>query len=255
MKKAGIIGCGWLGLPLAKHLILNHFEVKGTTTQPSKFSDLERESIQPFVFKLGEPINRDFLRGLDVLIICFPNASKHASELYETFAQDLANNVEPTTNIIFTSSTSVYTQHQTEADEINGQLDTTSVNLKFERSLQKYLKNKLTILRLGGLVGENRNPVHFLAGRIGIPSGNAPINLVHQNDVIQAIWTVIEENKFDAVFNCVFPLHPPKNEYYTSEALKRNLMPPTFVTDDSIHKIVNGQSITENTSFTYNFQP
>ena len=34
--KIGIIGCGWLGLPLAKLFLKNGFLVKGSTTSKEK---------------------------------------------------------------------------------------------------------------------------------------------------------------------------------------------------------------------------
>ena len=39
--KIAIIGCGWLGLPLAKKLIKENFIVKGSTTSKEKISVLD----------------------------------------------------------------------------------------------------------------------------------------------------------------------------------------------------------------------
>ena len=41
MTKISILGCGWLGLPLAKALIENGFSVKGSTTSTDKLTALE----------------------------------------------------------------------------------------------------------------------------------------------------------------------------------------------------------------------
>ncbi|MDC1274067.1 SDR family NAD(P)-dependent oxidoreductase, partial [Flavobacteriaceae bacterium] len=40
--KIGIIGCGWLGLPLAKSLISNNYKVKGSTTRKNKLTVLNK---------------------------------------------------------------------------------------------------------------------------------------------------------------------------------------------------------------------
>ena len=39
-NKIGIIGCGWLGLPLAKEFISNNYKVKGSTTTKEKLETL-----------------------------------------------------------------------------------------------------------------------------------------------------------------------------------------------------------------------
>ena len=49
MTKISILGCGWLGLPLAKALIGNGFSVKGSTTSYEKISGLEQGGITTFL--------------------------------------------------------------------------------------------------------------------------------------------------------------------------------------------------------------
>ena len=74
--KIGIIGCGWLGLPLAKSLISNNYKVKGSTTRKNKLTVLKKEGIDPFLIEItdnsiSESIS-SFLKGLDILIINIP---------------------------------------------------------------------------------------------------------------------------------------------------------------------------------------
>lgn len=255
MQKAGIIGCGWLGFPLAKKLIVNGFEVRGTTTRLERFDSLSESNIQPYLFQLGDRISASFFEDLDVVILCFPISSKYAAEQYFGFIQDLSHKIDPKTAIIFTSSISVYLPFQGELDESNGVLDEDSINYQFEKELQKQLKNDLTILRLGGLIGENRHPVRFLAGRTLLENGDAPINLVHQNDVIRLIEQVIFRAKFNTIYNCVYPFHPTKKEYYEKAAIDLGLTPPTFTFSHKNHKIVKGQKACEDIDFVYQCCP
>ena len=46
-NKIGVLGCGWLGFPLAKDLIKQGFKVKGSTTNKEKIKSLEKENIDP----------------------------------------------------------------------------------------------------------------------------------------------------------------------------------------------------------------
>ena len=54
MTQISILGCGWLGLPLAKALLENGFLVKGSTTSVGKLSVLENLGIQAFQIELSE---------------------------------------------------------------------------------------------------------------------------------------------------------------------------------------------------------
>lgn len=55
--------------------------------------------------------------------------------------------------------------------------------------------------RLAGLVGPSRHPGRWLAGKTGLPGGNAPVNLVHQDDVIGILLRVLENNMLGDVFD------------------------------------------------------
>ena len=54
MKQISILGCGWLGMPLAKSLLEKGFSVKGSTTSLEKISAIQSNGIQPFQIELSE---------------------------------------------------------------------------------------------------------------------------------------------------------------------------------------------------------
>ena len=49
MKTISLLGCGWLGLPLAKQLIEKGYTVKGTTTTEDRMSVLECAGVVPYL--------------------------------------------------------------------------------------------------------------------------------------------------------------------------------------------------------------
>lgn len=53
MKPISILGCGWLGLPLAKSLLEKGFSVKGSTTSIKKIALLEKFGIHPHIVTLS----------------------------------------------------------------------------------------------------------------------------------------------------------------------------------------------------------
>ena len=46
MHKIGILGCGWLGFPLAEILIKKGFDVKGTSTSLEKVEQLNKIGVK-----------------------------------------------------------------------------------------------------------------------------------------------------------------------------------------------------------------
>ena len=75
-EKIAILGCGWLGLPLAKSLLSKGYKVKGSTTSESKLEVLKNAGISPFQIQLEahQIIGNieDFLKETDVLVIDLP---------------------------------------------------------------------------------------------------------------------------------------------------------------------------------------
>ncbi|HAH22756.1 MAG TPA: NAD(P)-dependent oxidoreductase, partial [Prolixibacteraceae bacterium] len=74
-KSISILGCGWLGVPLARHLIQKGFFVKGSVTSEDKFGLLSEAGINPFRIVVSDTEvimdNPEFFRA-DVLIISIP---------------------------------------------------------------------------------------------------------------------------------------------------------------------------------------
>ena len=53
IKSCSILGCGWLGLPLARYLITRGFNIKGSTTREERMGELQRTGIRPYHLQLG----------------------------------------------------------------------------------------------------------------------------------------------------------------------------------------------------------
>ena len=115
MKKMAILGCGWLGLPLAKYFTSKGYIVKGSTTSIEKIEILKSFSIEPFIISLMEnKIEGDintFLNNAEVLIIDIPPKLRGINK--ENFVQKIKNiipDIEKSTikKVLFISSTSVY---------------------------------------------------------------------------------------------------------------------------------------------------
>lgn len=239
MKQISILGCGWLGFPLAKSFIKKGSTIKGSTTTPSKIKILEEAGIKSFLISLGTTIEgeiEEFLEDSDVLIIDIP--PKLRSDLSESFTakiKALIPFIEKSTvkKVLIISSTSVYADDNSVVTEKTvPKPDTESGKqlLEAENLLNKNTSFQTTIIRFGGLISEDRHPVYFLAERENLENPDGPINLIHQEDCIQIIQQIIEKNCWGETFNAVAPFHPSRKNYYTDKAMKLKLDPPKFTT-------------------------
>jgi len=242
MTQISILGCGWLGLPLAKSLIENRFLVNGSTTSIEKIPILKNAGIRPFLISLsGNEISSEidlFLQNSEILIIAIP--PKLRSEPSENFVAKIQNLLPYIENssvkkVLFVSSTSVYADDNKlvyESTIPNSNTENGKQLIATELLLQSNNNFQTTIVRFGGLIGNDRHPITFLSGRKNIENPNAPINLIHQEDCINIILKIVCHTELDEVwnetFNAVAPYHPTRKEYYTQKAIEHNLPLPEF---------------------------
>ena len=249
MKQISILGCGWLGLPLAKSLIENGFSINGSTTSVEKIAVLENAGIHPFLVSLSavEVLEEtkisieNFLGNSDVLIIDIPPKLRgDSSENFVAKIQNIIPFIEKSSveKVIFVSSTSVYSDDNsiiTEETKPNPDTESGRQLLEAEQLLQSNKNFQTTIVRFGGLIGDDRHPIKFLAGRKDIENPEGPINLIHQIDCIGIIEEILKHpetsgqiDKSSEIFNAVAPFHPTRKEYYTQKAIELNLPLPEF---------------------------
>jgi NAD dependent epimerase/dehydratase family enzyme len=103
------------------------------------------------------------------------------------------------------------------------------------------------------LIGEDRHPVKFLAGKENLENPDAPVNLIHQKDCIGIIEEIIFQSKWNEVFNAAAPFHPSREDYYTQKAKEQNLILPKFSTETSnIKKIISSEKIENSLKYQFN---
>ena len=238
--KISILGCGWLGLPLAKSLISKGHIIKGSTTSRNKKQILSAEGISPYILQLFEEgIQGDiaaFLNDAEVLIIDIPPGLRKDPEVnFVGKIGRLISQIERfgVKKVIFVSATSVYLDTEafptyTEEDEANG----TAENSKQLKGAEEILKNSdafdVSIIRFGGLIGPGRHPVNYLAGKSNLKDARGPVNLIHLDDCIGIIEAVLDQDAFGYTFNATYPEHATRKEYYTKKASEKGLATMSF---------------------------
>ena len=165
--------------------------------------------------------------------------------------------------VVFVSSTSVYGDgfpivEITESTQPNPDTESGKQLVIAETLLQSNPHFKTTVIRFGGLLGDDRHPVKFLAGRTNVENPDAPVNMIQREDCIGIIEEILKQVQHDnwewnQTFNAVAPQHPTRKAYYHKKAEILNLPLPTFAENsESKGKIISSKKV--ETILGYSFQ-
>lgn len=214
-KKIGIIGLGWVGIPLAEKIESMGGEVIGTSTSIKK--DPRLQKVHQYEFKLSEnsPLP-DAFKLCDHIVITIPPSA-------DQFEKGLISILESIKDIhvTFLSSTGVYGSNAGKFDEkspLEPDRESTKKIVSIENKIAALFPTNSSIFRLAGLIGPGRNPAKFFQKKGVIPSPNLNINIVHLSDVIASIIFILQQNSIPKIINVVSPFHPQKGEFYTQMA-------------------------------------
>jgi nucleoside-diphosphate-sugar epimerase len=254
-KNIVITGLGWLGLPLARHLIGKGHLVKGSVTSLKKAAQLQSNGIEAYPLLLSESgIDGNtavLFKNAEYLIVNIPpglrknTGSNYVGKMSHFLAAILKSDIS---KVILVSSTSVYSDEQgavTETDLPTPDSEAGKQLLAVEDLFFSSEEINCSIVRFGGLIGGNRQPVRYLAGRTDLNDARAPVNLIHRSDCIGILSEILEQKAFGHIFNAVHPHHPLKNQYYVQKAKALNLEPPQFSESHSevVYKKVDSENI------------
>jgi len=271
MNKISILGCGWLGLSLAKSLLSKGYEVKGSTTSESKLDVLKNAGILPFQIQLEEHQIigniEDFLNEMHVLVIDIPPGLRRdfSTSLEMTFVNKIKNLIpfiekSGIQKVVFVSSTSVYGDgfpivEISEETKPNPDTESGKQLVIAETLLQSNPHFKTTVIRFGGLLGEDRHPIKFLAGKTNVENPVAPVNMIQREDCIGIIEEILKQVQYDnwgEIFNAVAPQHPSRKEYYHKKAQLLNLPLPIFAEHlESKGKIISSKKVTSILAYSF----
>lgn len=193
MESVLIIGCGYVGVPLAKAWIQKGHAVYGTTRSAARRDRLKGEGIQPIVLDLLKP----------------PFDLPHADWIYllvagsndETLTEGMGHLLNalaaaPPKKLIYSSSTAVYGDHRGGwVDEMSLRAATHPAGLRLIRTeeilLSAFEKDRFPgiIARLAGIYGPRRIPGRDLVLKGGPIPGDPDsyLNLIHLDDLVSLL--------------------------------------------------------------------
>jgi len=236
MKNISILGCGWLGKPLAISFLETGYTIKGSTTSDEKIAILEQEGIEAYLVDISDFEEHDSFLESDILIIAI--TSKDIDAFDSLIAQIETSSIQ---KVIFISSTSVYPNTNSVVTEGNETLKTPLFEIE-----ELFRNNRLfetTVIRFAGLFGFDRKPGNWFKDR-KIPQPNGFVNMIHQEDCIEIIHEIINQNCWNTIFNACSDSHPTRREYYTKAKLSLGLKVPEFEENEELsYKIISSEKL------------
>ena len=245
--KISILGCGWLGLPLASKLANEGYVVHGSTTSISKLGKLKSEGITPYLIDIRNLDNNisGFLNS-EILIIAI--TSKNINDYKKLLQRIETSQIK---KVIFVSSTSVYENLNQIVTEESSTKNTQLLHI--ENLFIENKKLETTIIRFGGLFGYNRKPENFIPLNKKMENPEGFVNLIHRDDCIRIIEQLILKNVWNTILNACADSHPKRRDFYTKENLKSGNK-NTLFNENSLneYKIISSEKL--KSILDYNFE-
>jgi nucleoside-diphosphate-sugar epimerase len=225
VTKISVFGCGWSGLKIGGSLVRRGYTVKGSTTSMIKLATIAMEGVLPFHavagFDLAVNRDHDFFNA-DVMVITLPpprlaGVADFHLHAHRHIAKRLMRSAVK--RVVLLSSTSVYPENNQVVSEDDAQAIVSSHSgvamLDIERCYASVASFETIVLRLGGLIGPGRHPGRFMRSEI-IKNSEAPVNVVHLDDVVSAVVHAIEKPLDPGAYNVVSPDSVTRCAFYTA---------------------------------------
>ena len=113
-KEIAILGCGWLGIPLAEHLLTIGYHIRGSATSIDKKNILDSKKITSYIINVTEDGvigDMSFFDSVDILIITIPpKVRSNPNRRFDLVIKHCRNACikYKIKEVLFISSTSVY---------------------------------------------------------------------------------------------------------------------------------------------------
>lgn len=217
------------------------YQVKASTRSPARVPELTLKNIHAFTIDI-QHLTDNLSQFLHSNLLIINITSKDISDFSRLITQIKRSNIR---HVLFISSTSVYRSCNTRvAENDSSVLNKTNPLLQIEQLFRDNPHFTTTIIRFSGLVGYNRHPGHFFTENKAVPQADAPVNLIHRDDCISIIQTIIEQSVWGEIFNASADTHPSKRKFYSHARQQLDLPPPQFSTQPTLaYKIISNEKM------------
>ncbi len=238
MKKALIIGCGYLGKRVALRLQALGLDVCGTTRSEKRAAELEKAGIPPAIFELGTAADSPLLaQEWDTVVYTAAAGKDGDTELVFRDAPVSCHSLlgRGLERFVHVSSTGVYPQTAGEALDEESPAEPAGgrpalVREAEQRLLEKEGGGKALVVRLGGLYGPNRSPLDWLRRpgfRERLRGGaEAWMNWIHIEDAAAAVSAAATGGRCGEIYLAVDGCPVRRGAFYQLAAELAGVEPP-----------------------------
>ena len=244
-----IVGCGDIGLRVAKQLCRN-YRVFALTSQQSRFPELRGLGITPILGDLDKPETLWRLSGLaeTVIHLAPPQNIGHRDSRTRNLTRILAQGPASVSRIIYVSTTGVYGDHKggrvSEITPVNPQSERAKRRVDAERVLRLWGPAQgvaVTILRVPGIYAANRLPVERLQARTPalISDEDAYSNHIQSDDLARLVCAAVYHGKPQRVINACDGGETKMGDYFDEVADAFGLERPARMPAAELQKIAS----------------
>ncbi len=232
-----IIGCGYLGLVVAKMWLGTGHRVIATTRQRERFAELQAQGIEPVQADVLDPGSLAALPAVSTVLYCVGLDRTTGDSMRTVYVNGLANVLGALRfpdRFLYVSSTSVYGQTQNEEVDESAVTepgeDSGRVVVDAESLLRERLPTAI-ILRFAGIYGPRRllSVAAIKSRAVLARDPDKLLNLIHVEDGARAITAADERAKPGAIYNVSDGRPVTRRDFYTSLAQFVDAPPPRFM--------------------------
>ncbi len=244
-----IIGCGDIGLRVAKQLARSH-RVFALTSQQSRFQELREVGAIPLLGNLDQPETLWRLSGLAQTVIHLAPPQNQGNRDCRTrnLIRILAQGSNAVRRLIYISTTGVYGDHGgakvSEVTPVSPQSERAQRRVDAERALRLWAPAHgvaLTILRVPGIYATNRLPIERLQSKTPalISEEDAYSNHIHSDDLASLVCAAVYHGRPQRVINTCDGGETKMGDYFDEVADAFGLDRPPRMPGAQLQKLVS----------------
>jgi nucleoside-diphosphate-sugar epimerase len=241
-----VIGCGYLGLRVARRWLAQGDRVFALTRKPERAEELRDLGIIPLIGDLTDPASLPRLPVARTVLFAVGHDRSSGKSIREVYVGGLAAALaalpESVERLIYISSTGVYGQSDGEIIDEDSPCQPARESglacLEAEQTLRRHpLGGRGIVLRLAGIYGPGRIPLvkNVLQNEPITALESARLNLIHVDDAVEAVLAAEQRVEPPRLY-VVSDGHPcRRSEFYGELARLLEAPPPRFAApaDDS----------------------
>ncbi|SHH51394.1 NAD-dependent epimerase/dehydratase family protein [Halobaculum gomorrense] len=198
-----IVGCGYVGLELARQLVAEGHEVVGVRRSPSGVAAVEATGATAVAADATDLGSLSGLPDTDAVVFAASSGGRGADAAREVYVEGLQNVIReyggresPPARLVYTSSTGVYGDHDGDWVDEETPLDPTTEKTRVLAEAERVAREEAaaagidgTAARFAGLYGPDRYRLdRYLEG----PVTAGYLNMVHRDDAAGAVRFLLE---------------------------------------------------------------